>query len=262
MWLEHFTNGVLGKPSSDRSDSIWPGPRVRKAAIRTALLLSILLLAGNIGYGLLPRSLQSLIYVPLAAAIAGGLLLWARRRMGFTLASMGLATETTRTGATLGAVFGLSAGVLVLSGLLFLRGVHLSTLLSGDYAINLADPWVRVLVRIPFGTVLLEEIAFRGVLLKVIRSSGVGILKAIILSSVVFGLWHVGALVPILSNFSLSGLIGGIGAFAGVPVAFLGGILFAALRIRTGNIAAPMVAHWLVNASATFAFVALIAPIG
>ncbi len=261
MRLDHFTRRLFGKASLDRSDSNYPESRVRKAAIGMALLLSILLLAGNIGYGLLPRSLQAVTYVPLAAAVAGGLLLWARRRMGFSLASMGLATGTAQRGAILGAVFGLSVGVFILSGLLFLRGAQVSTLLSSDYAINLADPWVRVLVRIPFGTVLLEEMAFRGVLLKLLRTGGAGVVKSIMLSSVVFGFWHVGALVPILSNFSLAGLLSGIGAFAGVPVAFLGGILFAALRIQTGNLAAPMVAHWLINASATFAVVALIAPI-
>lgn len=45
-------------------------------------------------------------------------------------------------------------------------------------------------IRIPFGTALLEEVAFRGVLLAVVVS-GWGWWTGVIVSSVLFGLWHI-----------------------------------------------------------------------
>ena len=98
---------------------------------------------------------------------------------------------------------------------------------------------VRVLVTIPIGTVLFEELAFRGVVLALLlrdhprRASAVW-------SAVCFSLWH---LPPIIGD--------GAGEIASVLVAtFAAGIVFAWLRLHTGSLMAPAFAHVATNSGA------------
>jgi membrane protease YdiL (CAAX protease family) len=106
----------------------------------------------------------------------------------------------------------------------------------------------QALVRIPLGTVLWEEVAFRGVLLATLGRllSRRGATAA---SAALFGLWHVR---PTLAALSANDLAEGPLARAGaVLLACLGtaaaGVLFAQLRLRSGSLLAPALLHLATN---------------
>ena len=109
----------------------------------------------------------------------------------------------------------------------------------------------RAAIRIPVGTALLEELAFRGVLLGAWTRIG-GQLQAAIGSSIVFGLWHVRPTIELLDANGLApigatrlGLV-----FAAVAATACAGLLFSWLRIRSGSLLAPYIAHAGVNSLA------------
>ena len=97
----------------------------------------------------------------------------------------------------------------------------------------------QVFVEIPIATVLLEELAFRGViagLLSRIASPG----WVLGLTSLAFGVWHVS-----LDQFtSLADAGGALVTVAGTTIA---GAAFLLMRRRSGSLAAPMLAHWGTN---------------
>ena len=94
-----------------------------------------------------------------------------------------------------------------------------------------------------FPTALVEEAMYRGVvLLAMIAAWGdtkKGIVKAILLSSILFGMLHL--LNAIANPF-------GMVLFQAVIVS-LPGILYAALFLRTGSLWPAIIIHWLTNAS-------------
>jgi membrane protease YdiL (CAAX protease family) len=107
----------------------------------------------------------------------------------------------------------------------------------------------ELLVRIPFGTALPEELIFRGALLGLLSRRFRPAVAAGICSAI-FGLWHI---VPTLSRMKEDS------SLAGQPVAFriayvammvgatgVAGLLLAWLRCVSGSIAAP----WLVHSAA------------
>ena len=112
----------------------------------------------------------------------------------------------------------------------------------------------QVLVRIPLGTALLEEVAFRGVLFAAWRGSGD--LQAALASSIVFGLWHVGPTInAVRANRPDASTSAAIKAIAGaVLFTTLAGLVFSWLRAEVGLLG-PLVMHAVVNGLATIASV-------
>jgi membrane protease YdiL (CAAX protease family) len=106
----------------------------------------------------------------------------------------------------------------------------------------------EVLIRIPLGTVLWEETAFRGVLL----ASLLRVMPprpAIAASAAVFGIWHIR---PTLSATAANELASG--PFGRLAAAFWGcagtaavGLLFTGLRLRSGSLLAPVLVHAATN---------------
>ena len=109
----------------------------------------------------------------------------------------------------------------------------------------------RALVRIPLGTALLEEFAFRGVLFAAWRRVARPIWAAVG-SSIVFGLWHVRPSIELLdSNGLATASAGRIGAVAGaVAATTLAGMVFCWLRMRSRSLLAPYLAHTAANSLA------------
>jgi membrane protease YdiL (CAAX protease family) len=111
----------------------------------------------------------------------------------------------------------------------------------------------EVFVRIPLGTVLLEEVAFRGALPAVFEKHW-SRMRAVVMSSVLFGLWHV---LPSLNlaevNPVFEGLLGTgfAGKLGGVAIAVVGtffiGLWLCFLRYRSGSILAPLIVHTASN---------------
>ncbi|HEY9378367.1 MAG TPA: CPBP family intramembrane glutamic endopeptidase, partial [Jiangellaceae bacterium] len=111
----------------------------------------------------------------------------------------------------------------------------------------------RMLVSIPFGTVLLEETAFRCVLFAVVTvRHGTG--WAVAVTSVLFGLWHVLPALPMYdAHEAVRGAMGTdargrvaavLAAVAGTAV---GGVVFALLRVWTDSVLPPIGLHWALN---------------
>lgn len=105
----------------------------------------------------------------------------------------------------------------------------------------------RALVRIPIGTALLEELAFRGVLYAAWREDGVA--AAVIGSSVAFGLWHITPAREMLRANRPDSSTARVAVWIAGTIAATGaaGAGFAVLREATDGIAAPFVLHAAFN---------------
>ncbi|GAA1822728.1 hypothetical protein GCM10009835_49360 [Planosporangium flavigriseum] len=104
-----------------------------------------------------------------------------------------------------------------------------------------------VLVRIPAGTVLLEEVAFRSVLYGLLRNR-YGRFCATTLSSSLFGLWHVlpSRELPRLNPAADSRRA--IVVPAAVVATAVAGVVLCGVRRHSGSLLAPAALHWAVNA--------------
>ena len=111
----------------------------------------------------------------------------------------------------------------------------------------------QALIEVPFGTVLLEEIAFRAVLFSMLARR-FGVIWAIVISSVLFGLWHVLPSIgtheanPALGSVVGEGRRGNVLAVVlSVITTTVAGVLFTGLRLVSGSVLAPMGLHWATN---------------
>jgi membrane protease YdiL (CAAX protease family) len=116
--------------------------------------------------------------------------------------------------------------------------------------VSVADMLWRALVVIPIGTVVLEELAFRGVLLGLLRRVFAH-WPAVIVSSLLFGVWHVPGVVS-GRDADASVVSVAAAALGTVAATAIAGVGFTALRLRSGSLLAPVLAHIGTN-SVTFA---------
>lgn len=111
----------------------------------------------------------------------------------------------------------------------------------------------QALIEVPFGTVVLEEVAFRAVLLSMlVRRMGLG--WGLTVAAILFGLWHILPSIgtheqnPAMGRMAGSGVRGNIVAVTlSVVTTAVSGILFAGLRLVSGSVLAPMGFHWATN---------------
>ncbi len=166
---------------------------------------------------------------------------------GLSLADVGLARDRMRAGL----VYGGAVLAVVALGLLVIGLIPATSDFLRDDRVQVSTGAMlfEVLVAVPFGTVLLEELAFRGTLLGLLQRR-TSTLVAVGVSSLIFGLWHIPGVVN--DAQSVTG-VGTAGAVAGtVAATTIAGIGFAWLRLRSGSLLAPMLAHVATN-SLTFA---------
>jgi membrane protease YdiL (CAAX protease family) len=105
---------------------------------------------------------------------------------------------------------------------------------------------LRGLVLIPFGTVLAEELAFRGVL-QGHSARSLPVRAALGVSAVAFGLWHLTvAFGP--SAVPLPPTLQWTSALTVLAVTIAGGLTLGWLRHRTGSVLAPIGLHLGTNA--------------
>ena len=111
----------------------------------------------------------------------------------------------------------------------------------------------QALIRIPLGTVLLEEIAFRSVLPALVAKR-IGVLKGSIVASAFFGLWHVlpalniNTVNPVAHDVFGSG-VGGktVAVVFAVLATMLAGVWLCLIRYRARSVLAPMMGHMATN---------------
>ena len=182
--------------------------------------------------------------------VLGLLVVLLLRRAGATWATLGLDPAQLRTGLRWGAVAMLVVAVSVTVGALLadhLPGV--GALLSDERADLLAPElaW-HALWRIPVGTALFEELVFRGALLGLLLQH-TSPARAVLASSVVFGLWHVAPTIVTLQLNQVEVLSPqGLATIAGaVAVTTVAGVLFCLLRLGSGSLLGPVLAHWATN---------------
>ena len=183
--------------------------------------------------------------VVLSFAVAG-VALW----RGMTTAELGLSRDTWRSGLR----WGLLVFVIVLVVVVAAAILPGTSDFLHDARADVSGPrlLVDVVVGIAIGTVIPEELLFRGVLLGAAMGRW-GRWRGLAAASLVFGLWHV---FPTLNTaggnegFAAadSSTLGRVGLVAGaVLVTASAGAAFGWLRIRSGSLLAPMIAHLSTN---------------
>jgi uncharacterized protein len=196
----------------------------------------------------------------LGPAGAAGLLALARWA-GLSWADLGLGRGTWWRGlrwalAAIGAVAVLFAVAAVVP--LTRNAFH-----DSRYHFGWGHAALTAFVLIPVGTILFEEVAFRGVLWGLLwRRHGPWVATGV--SSALFGLWHV---LPSLGlatdNQAIGGTVGSgssgqaVSVLGTVLFTSLAGVVFCELRRRSGNLLAPAGLHWATNGLGVLAATAI-----
>jgi membrane protease YdiL (CAAX protease family) len=193
----------------------------------------------------LPGSAQ----LPISVIGVTGLVLIARRA-GLDWSDVGLARRNLGAGVRIGAI---AAGVVVL---VLITAAAIpdtrSVLADGRFVgMDLPRALYEMLVRIPLAVAVAEEIAFRGVLLGILMTRTTTF-RAVVISSVLFGLWHVLPAIAALESASGIVEISSTGVEMGlvavqVLVTGLAGAVFSWLRLRGGHLASSILVHAPLN---------------
>jgi uncharacterized protein len=197
------------------------------------------------------RVLPSWAYVPWSLAVTVAILWVAIRVDRVPLDRLGLTRRWLPRGLGVGALAGAAILVLYLAALAF----PVTRQLFEDERVGDVSFWgmaYQVLVRIPFGTVVLEEVAFRGVLLGMLLVR-TGVVNALLGSSALFGLWHVLPAIGIEeTNPLFRNIFGGtagpiLAVVAAVVGTALGGAVFILFRFLGRHIVTPIILHSATN---------------
>ncbi|MFO0882269.1 MAG: CPBP family intramembrane glutamic endopeptidase [Candidatus Saccharimonadales bacterium] len=209
-------------------------------------LVVLILLYGTVLARLVPKKWHLYLNI-----FIGGVAIILGLAFGLTLTQMGLGHVLPGIFVAIGASIIITIATLIISTIPVLRRFFL-----GDDLAHASGKLIafEAAIRIPLGTALVEEILFRGVLLGLLlqHQSTVG---SLLISSVIFGLWHIFPTINTLeSNDGLSAIKAKKARQAGsiigaVSVTFVAGLLFGWLRIISNSIIAPWVVHWSINAS-------------
>lgn len=210
-----------------------PGGR---RASSTAFAATSVLVVANVSRPVVPGGLWH-------AATAVAMLLVARWG-GLGVGDLGLSRDRVRDGLRLGGLVFVSISAVVVAG------GFLGVVQDDRVDVSAGELALRVLVIIPLGTVLVEELAFRGVLHGALHRA-LPARVALGTGAILFGLWHV---LPAATGGGITAgdpspvLLAG-GTFAATAVA---GVGFEWLRTRSDSLVAPMLAHLATN-SVTYA---------
>jgi membrane protease YdiL (CAAX protease family) len=226
-----------------------PRPPLHPSRRRMGLVLGavlMILVAVNVADKYGPRH-TGLVAGPVVAL----LLILLARRAGLTWHDLGLSRRTLLPGLkyAVGAVL----AVAVVYGIGVVVPLTRPAFHDVRYHLHLSAALLTAFIVVPLGTVLLEEVAFRGVLLGLIKRHR-GATWASITSSVLFGLWHI---LPSLrlgqANQAVGAALGAdfagrvLAVLAAVAFTALAGLLLCELRRRSGSLLAAAALHWATN---------------
>lgn len=211
------------------------------------IALSLLLLAyGNLN-SLVPWELRSRYLLIANLALLTLLLFEAVRIGGFSWSSLGLGGASVWRSASLGTGFAVLLAATPVAFLSVAPSITGEPIEYGDIGELSAGAFaLRMALWEPLGTAFFEETAFRGVLYAKTAAAS-SEMRAVWLSSAVFGLWHgvITSRTVVESDFvDIPWLLPPVIALCLAGTAF-GGLVFAFLRLRTGHIAGPFMVHWL-----------------
>ena len=139
--------------------------------------------------------------------------------------------------------FGVVAVVIIGAAVLGIGG---SLFDSPRTNVSESSMWFEALVSIPVGTVIVEELMFRGVLLGLLLRKATTV-WAVAICSVLFGLWHIQGVVVHSTQSPSAIAAASLGTFLATTFA---GVIFCVLRLKSRSVAAPMLAHLGTNSVA------------
>lgn len=223
------------------------GARRRPAVVVASVAVILFLAAGNVA---VHRLRNGELWLGPAGAVA--LLIYARSR-AISWGQLGLGRDRLRSGAAWGGT------AIAVVAVVFLVGVLLPetrpAFRDARYHLDVPAALLAAFVLIPVGTVLLEEVAFRSVLWAVLARHE-STTRVLLMTSGLFGLWHVLAALHLASTNQ--GVHAGLGwagrwtpvltVLATVALTAAGGLVFGELRRRSGSLLASVCAHWATNA--------------
>jgi membrane protease YdiL (CAAX protease family) len=199
--------------------------------------------------GVLNGQLPAPFQIP--GGLAGcALVSWLAVRKGIEPDEIGVTAEGAERGVATGLALGVPLSSIIVGGAIF---PSTKRLYGAQHIVEASTrrACYEAFVRIPAGTALPEEVIFRGALPAAFRRNHSAEFSVVV-SSILFGLWHIG---PALRQSGAKGYeltSGGqrvLHAAASVIGTALAGIGFALLRRSTGSLAAPWVVHAAVNGS-------------
>lgn len=222
--------------------------------MRIWIYAGLLVLWGNAASGSLSGTSRlpggSLEFAVAGAALVG-LSLALAPALRLDAADVGLNRVGFARGAVIGAALGAAGATLAVSALRLVAPAIVGQ--QVEYA-PLAHVTELELARhtalfLPLGTVIPEELAFRGVLLG-------GLLRrmrqrdALIISGAAFALWHVGIAVVTVDDTTLGSPSPwfGLAIVVALAAVLVGGSALAWLRLRTRSLATTIALHWTFNA--------------
>jgi membrane protease YdiL (CAAX protease family) len=220
-------------------------PVRRRLAITLAAIVAILV-AVNVFH----RYGVAYLGLALGPAVAAVLVVIARRH-GLTWDDLGLSRRSVLRGAAY------AAAAVALVALVYAAAAALpmtrTAFLDARYRLAPGSALMTALVVIPLGTIVLEEVAFRGVLFGLLRRHG-GARWATGFSSSLFGLWHIVPSLGLTGDNAAAGAVFGNGAggqtaviVAVVAFTAVAGVLLCELRRRSGSLLASAGLHWATN---------------
>jgi membrane protease YdiL (CAAX protease family) len=192
------------------------------------------------------------LYIPLNLLFASVVVVLGLGPLGLDANEIGLSVTAG------GVIAGLIAGAAVVSPLFLVAlGDRTGALIADRRVGGLAGARLayQVIVRVPLGTAAVEEVLFRGVLFAAFRSRGD--LAAALVSSLCFGLWHIGPTINLVAanrpdataRVYAGAAVGAVALTTGV------GLILVWLRIQTGELGLPIGVHSALNSLGTVAAV-------
>jgi uncharacterized protein len=219
-------------------------------ATRNAAVVEIAAAAAVLAYGfVIARVVPSAVYVPVNLAAAGSAVALVHAS-GAGWDDLGLARENLGRGLRLGLLTVLPIAAVVATGVALT--VSRKLFVEARFTdLGTAQTLYELLIRIPLGTALAEELIFRGALLGLYLRRRT-FLRAALLSSLVFGLWHVvTAMGSVQSNAAGEVLASPAARAAGVVATVVAtgaaGMVFCWLRRRSSSVLAPAITHAALN---------------
>jgi uncharacterized protein len=194
-------------------------------------------------------------HIPFNLGVLGVAVAIARRHQT-SWTDMGMRPDRIRRGVGVGGlvVAGIAVGIAVAVAIPATRELfHDDRIVERSIAYLLFDAFVRI----PIATAFYEEALFRGVIFGML-SRRMAPLWAALISSALFGLWHILPTLETVESNPAGGIFAGV---LGLTVASVGAVLgtaaagmgFMWLRWRANSIVAPVLAHIATNSLAIIA---------
>jgi membrane protease YdiL (CAAX protease family) len=116
------------------------------------------------------------------------------------------------------------------------------------YDTNYISLLIKMFIILPVSTVILEELVFRGMLFGVIKKQ-LSVYRSAIISSILFGLWHLFSAEYFNGNLLGLELNRTIVSIAIVLATATAGMFFIWLRVKSESLIAPILVHFSLNAT-------------